>query len=63
MNKITNLDDLQKLTDINTVDKIVLEYLMTKKVEADKFNQIVDVINNDGTIEDVKTVIDGTMEE
>ena len=53
MNKITNLDDLQKLTDINTVDKIVLEYLMTKKVEADKFNQI----------EDVKTVIDGTMEE
>ena len=36
---------------------------MTKKVEADKFNQIVDVVNNNGTFEDVKSVIDDTMEE
>ena len=63
MNKITNLEDLQKVTDTTTIDKIVLEYLMTKKVEADKFNQIVDVVNNNGTFEDVKSVIDDTMEE
>ena len=63
MNKITNLEDLQKVTDTTTIDKIVLEYLMTKKVEADKFNQIIDVVNNNGTFEDIKSVIDDTMEE
>ena len=36
---------------------------MTKKVEADKFNQIIDVVNNNGTFEDIKSVIDDTMEE
>lgn len=60
MNKIENLSDLEKIATIESIDKIVMEYLMVVKGKADILDRVAKaLIKKDVTVQDIRNVVDG----
>lgn len=60
MSKIENLSDLEKIATIESIDKIVMEYLMVVKGKADILDRVAKaLIKKDVTVQDIRNVVDG----
>lgn len=60
MSKIENLSDLEKIATIESIDKIVMEYLMVVKGKADILDRVAKaLIRKDVTVQDIRNVVDG----
>lgn len=57
MNEIKTLQDLESAAGKDGVSRLFTEYMMTLVGKANKLDEVKTVIDNDGTIEDIKRVL------
>ena len=57
MNEIRTLQDLESAVGKDGVSRLFTEYVMTLVGKADKLDEVKAVIDNNGTIEDIRRVL------
>ena len=57
MNEIRTLQDLESAVGKDDVSRLFTEYVMTLVGKADKLDEVKVVIDNNGTIEDIRRVL------
>ena len=57
MNEIRTLQDLESAVGKDGVSRLFTEYVMTLVGKADKLDEVKVVIDNNGTIEDIRRVL------
>ena len=57
MGEIKTLQDLESAIGKDGVDRLVTEYIMTLVGKAKKLDEIISIIENNGTLSDIKEVL------
>lgn len=57
MNEIKTLQDLESAVGKDGVSRLFTEYMMTLVGKADKLDEIITIVENDGKLEDVKEAL------
>ena len=57
MKKIETLEDLRKVCDEDTVKRIMMEYIMEKTAEIEKYETLKEMINSGASIKMIKEKI------
>lgn len=57
MGEIKTLQDLESAVGKDGVDRLVTEYIMTLVGKAKKLDEIISIIENNGTLSNIKEVL------
>lgn len=57
MGEIKTLQDLEFVVGRDGVNRLVTEYIMTLVGKAEKLDEIISIIENNGTLEDTKETL------